>query len=526
MFGLLSKKSSSRLHALAVTACCATATLFASNANAGVELQSFQVEGYPHHLDAGHWIAIRFTYIENDEPQEPLLLDLGDGSPPVDLLQISDQTPDPFSNLHGLGHPDPVIDVDLSRYTVRTRRINHVFPASMTSTTISLIGGSSVRHDALNHDGEKVQYSMNLDLTLDHSRQKEVRRGEDIDVFTLVAGKKHSYDLPKLLPEYVKDQRCRLMTKEESGIAAVPHIGTERLRVTEDCKLQFDATHARVGDRYIFQYKSTSPLGHEWVTMQTIQIVEDLESICELTDASLYTPAFPENPYERSDIRVRIGRGADGRYSRQLQSGGPPLDGWSGFGSSSPGLPALWTDYAAFVNVQRQITGTFLATHTTEYLEELPVIESTLCPVEFEIGCKGRPELDSDGDGVCDLADNCPDLGSSRDQNDLDADGMGDLCDLDRDGDGVPNTEDRCPDSNGAEATNARGCSVHDLCPCPTSVWDFETKTQCTRRVSLRFLSLGRITRAQRQTLIDEAQDNRCPEVESDIWQDLFWWWL
>ncbi len=43
--------------------------------------------------------------------------------------------------------------------------------------------------------------------------------------------------------------------------------------------------------------------------------------------------------------------------------------------------------------------------------------------------------LDSDGDGVADLRDNCP-MVPNRDQADLDFDGQGDVCDWDKDGDG------------------------------------------------------------------------------------------
>ncbi|MFP6640178.1 MAG: thrombospondin type 3 repeat-containing protein, partial [Myxococcota bacterium] len=56
-----------------------------------------------------------------------------------------------------------------------------------------------------------------------------------------------------------------------------------------------------------------------------------------------------------------------------------------------------------------------------------------------------EPTLDSDGDGVQDVTDNCPGISNSS-QQDRDGDLMGDLCDGDRDGDGVDNAFDAFPD--------------------------------------------------------------------------------
>jgi hypothetical protein len=103
-------------------------------------------------------------------------------------------------------------------------------------------------------------------------------------------------------------------------------------------------------------------------------------------------------------------------------------------------------------------------------------------------------ELDSDGDGIADGEDNCPDdanadqadsdfdgLGDvcdpdddddgvldeddncaffyNPDQSDFDGDGEGDECDGDSDGDGVGNDDDLCPESSLDSLTNADGCT-------------------------------------------------------------------
>ena len=52
--------------------------------------------------------------------------------------------------------------------------------------------------------------------------------------------------------------------------------------------------------------------------------------------------------------------------------------------------------------------------------------------------------VDSDGDGILDPDDNCPN-DPNVDQKDADNDGVGDVCDYDLDGDGIPNDDDVFP---------------------------------------------------------------------------------
>ncbi len=94
------------------------------------------------------------------------------------------------------------------------------------------------------------------------------------------------------------------------------------------------------------------------------------------------------------------------------------------------------------------------------------------CPVEEEVveeepGCEvpegyvglvdedGCPLLDSDGDGIADIHDQCP-----QEAEDMDGFEDEDGCpDLDNDNDGIPDAEDECPDQP--------GLATHNGCPAP-----------------------------------------------------------
>ncbi|MBD3655175.1 MAG: thrombospondin type 3 repeat-containing protein [Marinobacter sp.] len=74
-------------------------------------------------------------------------------------------------------------------------------------------------------------------------------------------------------------------------------------------------------------------------------------------------------------------------------------------------------------------------------------------------------QLDSDGDGVFDLEDNCPFV-SNPDQADLDGDGIGDMCDTnaDADGDGVDDSLDNCPLAANPDQSDIDNDGAGDAC--------------------------------------------------------------
>jgi len=75
--------------------------------------------------------------------------------------------------------------------------------------------------------------------------------------------------------------------------------------------------------------------------------------------------------------------------------------------------------------------------------------------------------LDTDGDGIGDDCDNCPDV-SNLDQADFEGDGVGDACDNDNDNDGVDNSVDNCEFASNPLQEDGDGDGVGDACDnCP-----------------------------------------------------------
>lgn len=98
------------------------------------------------------------------------------------------------------------------------------------------------------------------------------------------------------------------------------------------------------------------------------------------------------------------------------------------------------------------------------------------------IGDACDPLTDSDGDGIADSSDNCP-VVSNPDQADTDGDGIGDACDplTDSDGDGIADSVDNCPAVANPDQADSDGDGIGDACETTVTTGDLDGDSDVDR---------------------------------------------
>ncbi len=132
---------------------------------------------------------------------------------------------------------------------------------------------------------------------------------------------------------------------------------------------------------------------------------------------------------------------------------------------SFEGDDILITDIATGETFIVAPAGAFIPSDYMDLGEDgIVVLVGYLLPDGETIQAESLDEVfDTDGDGILDIDDNCPDV-PNPEQEDADDDGIGDACDDDADADGIPDEEDNCPDVPNPGQEDADDDGIGDAC--------------------------------------------------------------
>jgi hypothetical protein len=118
-----------------------------------------------------------------------------------------------------------------------------------------------------------------------------------------------------------------------------------------------------------------------------------------------------------------------------------------------------------------------------------------------------EPACDTDGDGVADALDRCPQTPRGVP---VDSHGCPIVVPLDADGDGVPNESDQCANTPAGAIVDAHGCALSQLCPCDAQWANHGDYVQCVISHAWEFFRAGLISDEQRREIISAAGRSDC----------------
>lgn len=157
-------------------------------------------------------------------------------------------------------------------------------------------------------------------------------------------------------------------------------------------------------------------------------------------------------------IEYRVASAESSGVIQLEEGGGSPV--YANINVPNTGGWQNWTTISHTVNLTAGVHNLALAVTSGAYnINWFKITSNTTSPI-----------IDSDGDGIADSADNCPNV-ANADQIDTDNDGLGDACDtdevIDTDGDGIEDSYDNCPAVANADQADVDNDGIGDACDAP-----------------------------------------------------------
>jgi hypothetical protein len=84
---------------------------------------------------------------------------------------------------------------------------------------------------------------------------------------------------------------------------------------------------------------------------------------------------------------------------------------------------------------------------------------------------------------------------------------------LDSDGDGVPDKDDQCPDTPSGTVVNAHGCSIEQLVPCNGPWMNHGQYVRTIVKIAGQFRKAGLLTRHEQRKIVLRAAKSDCGQM-------------